>query len=323
MALIAGGAPTGIPVTGAFPQSGGRPGVAVRESGQDRMILLGIYAFLTLIAVVILFPILYIVAASFSSATAVINNRVWFWPVGFNIASYRAVFDYPGVWEAYLNSIIYTVFGTALSVTLSVLLGYPLSRPTFRGRRFISFLVLFAFLFSGGIIPLYLVVQDLGMINSRLSQIIPGALSLFSVILAKSFFQTTIPDALIEAAEIDGASDFTVLRKIVIPMSKPVLAVLALIFAVGVWNSYFYALVFLNSDNLYPLQMVLREVLVLNQLSPSDFSHLSTQQMENFENVSTLLKYALIVVGSLPILVIYPFAQKYFVKGFRLGSLKE
>ncbi len=323
MALIAGGAPTGIPVTGAFPQSGGRPGVAVRESGQDRMILLGIYAFLTLIAVVILFPILYIVAASFSSATAVINNRVWFWPVGFNIASYRAVFDYPGVWEAYLNSIIYTVFGTALSVTLSVLLGYPLSRPTFRGRRFISFLVLFAFLFSGGIIPLYLVVQDLGMINSRLSQIIPGALSLFSVILAKSFFQTTIPDALIEAAEIDGASDFTVLRKIVLPMSKPVLAVLALIFAVGVWNSYFYALVFLNSDNLYPLQMVLREVLVLNQLSPSDFSHLSTQQMENFENVSTLLKYALIVVGSLPILVIYPFAQKYFVKGFRLGSLKE
>ncbi len=323
MALIAGGAPTGIPVTGALPEPGGRPSVAVRESGRDRMILLGIYAFLTLIAVVILFPILYIVAASFSSATAVINNRVWFWPVGFNIASYRAVFDYPGVWEAYLNSVIYTVFGTALSVTLSVLLGYPLSRPTFRGRRFISFLVLFAFLFSGGIIPLYLVVQDLGMINSRLSQIIPGALSLFSVILAKSFFQTTIPDALIEAAEIDGASDFTVLRKIVIPMSKPVLAVLALIFAVGVWNSYFYALVFLNSDNLYPLQMVLREVLVLNQLSPSDFSHLSTQQMENFENVSTLLKYALIVVGSLPILVIYPFAQKYFVKGFRLGSLKE
>jgi putative aldouronate transport system permease protein len=323
MTLIAGGAPAGIHVAGNVPGTGAQPGTRVKESGRDRMILLGLYAFLALIAVLILFPILYIVAASFSSASAVINNRVWFWPVGFNIASYRAVFDYPGVWGAYLNSIIYTGFGTILSVTLSVLLGYPLSRPTFRGRRLISFLVLFAFLFSGGIIPLYLVVQDLGMINSRLSQIIPGALSLFSVILAKSFFQTTIPDALIEAAEIDGASDFTVLRKIVIPMSKPVLAVLALIFAVGVWNSYFYALVFLNSDNLYPLQMVLREVLVLNQLSPSDFSHLSVQQMENFENVSTLLKYSLIVVGSLPILVIYPFAQKYFVKGFRLGSLKE
>jgi putative aldouronate transport system permease protein len=323
MTLIAGGAPTSVPVAGPVPRSGARPSARVKESGRDRMMLLGIYAFLALIAVLILFPILYIVAASFSSATAVIDNRVWFWPVGFTLAAYRAVFDYPGVWEAYLNSIIYTVFGTVLSVTLSVLLGYPLSRPTFRGRRLISFLVLFAFLFSGGIIPLYLVVQDLGMINSRLSQIIPGALSLFSVILAKSFFQTTIPDALIEAAEIDGASDFTVLRKIVIPMSKPVLAVLALIFAVGVWNSYFYALVFLNSDNLYPLQMVLREVLVLNQLSPSDFSHLSVQQIENFENVSTLLKYSLIVVGSLPILVIYPFAQKYFVKGFRLGSLKE
>ncbi len=322
MALITGGAraEAPVPVPAAPPVA---KGTRVREPARDRMVLLGIYALLALVAVIILFPILYIVAASFSSAAAVIDNKVWFWPVGLNLSSYKAVFDYPGVWEAYVNSVIYTAFGTALSVTLSVLLGYPLSRPTFRGRRLISFLVLFAFLFSGGIIPLYLVVQDLGLINTRLSQIVPGALSLFSVILAKSFFQTTIPDTLIEAAEIDGASDFTVLRKIVLPMSKPVLAVLALIFAVGVWNSYFYALVFLNSQDLYPLQMVLREVLVLNQLSPSDFAHLSTQQMENFEQISTLLKYSLIVVGSLPILVIYPFAQKYFVKGFRLGSLKE
>ena len=165
MALVAGGMPGGVPTATAPERSRPRPAVKMRETGRDRMVLLGIYAFLTLIAVLILFPILYIVAASFSSAAAVIDDKVWVWPVGFNLDTYRAVFDYPGVWQAYLNSIIYTGFGTVLSVTLSVLLGYPLSRPTFRGRRLLSFLVLFAFLFNGGIVPLYLVVQDLGMIN--------------------------------------------------------------------------------------------------------------------------------------------------------------
>jgi putative aldouronate transport system permease protein len=323
MALVTGGLAERIAARTPRRGARSRHRAKVRESRRDRIVLLGIYAFLTVIAVLILFPVLYIVAASFSSANAVIANKVWIWPVGLNIDSYKAIFDYPGVWESYVNSVIYTVCGTVLSVALSVMLGYPLSRPTFRGRRLLSFLVLFAFLFSGGIVPLYLVVQDLGMINSRLSQIVPGALSLFSVILAKSFFQTTIPDSLIEAAEIDGASDLTILRRIVLPMSKPVLAVLALIFAVGVWNSYFYALVFLDSQNLYPLQLVLREVLVLNELTPSDISHLSAQQIANFQNVATLLKYSLIVVGSLPMLIVYPFAQKYFVKGFRIGSLKE
>ena len=141
--------------------------------------------------------------------------------------------------------------------------------------------------------------------------------------MARSFFRSTIPEALVEAAELDGASDLQVLRRIVLPMSKPMLAVLALIFAVAQWNSYFYALVFLNSQNLYPLQMVLREVLVLNQLSPSNIANLSPQQMQNFATISTLMKYALIVIGSLPMVALYPFAQRYFVKGFRLGSLKE
>lgn len=312
-----------VPVLAMDDRAPKRRPARVRESAKDRGTLVGIYIGLTLFTVVILFPLLYVVAASLSSATAVINDRVWVWPVGFSIASYKAIFDYPGVWQSYLNSLIYTVAGTALSVTLSVMLGYPLSRKTFRGRRFLSLAVLFAFLFSGGIIPLYLVVQQLGMINTRWSQIVPGALSLFSVILARSFFQTTIPDSLVEAAEIDGASDLKVLWRIVLPMSKPVLAVLALIFAVGQWNSYFYALVFLNSQNLYPLQMVLREVLVLNQLSPNAISNLSPQQIANFQDIATLLKYSLIVVGSLPMLLLYPFAQRYFVKGLRLGSLKE
>jgi putative aldouronate transport system permease protein len=292
------------------------------ESRRDRGGLAAIYAGLALGCVVVLFPLIYIVAASFSSATAVIDNKVWLWPVDPTLTGYLAVFNFPGVWQSYLNSIIYTVFGTILSVTLSVLAGWPLSRPQLVGKRLVVWLLIVAFLFSGGIIPLYLVVKDLGMLNTRLAMIVPPALSIFSVILARSFFRSTVPDDLVEAAEIDGAGDFAVLWRIVLPMSKPVLAVLALIFAVGQWNSYFYALIFLNSQSLFPLQLVLREVLVLNELSPSSLSGLSPQEIAHFQDVQTLVQYSLIVIGSLPMIVLYPVAQRYFVKGMRLGSLK-
>lgn len=293
-----------------------------RETPADLLTLIGIYAFLIFIAVVIIFPLLYIVAASFSSATAVIDGKVWLWPVQPTLDAYAAVFQYPGVWTSYLNSIIYTVVGTALSVALSVMFGYPLSRPDLYGKRFFVWALLIAFLFSGGVIPTYLVVKALGMLNTRMSQIVPGALSIFSVILARSFFQTTIPEELVEAAEVDGASPLMVLWRIVLPMSKPVLAVLALIFAVGQWNSYFYALIFLNSQNLFPLQLVLREALVLNELSASAMANLTPEQLAHFQNLATLMKYSLIVVGSLPMLILYPLAQRYFVKGLRVGSLK-
>jgi putative aldouronate transport system permease protein len=293
-----------------------------RETQGDLLVLVGIYAFLLFVAVVIVFPLLYIVAASFSSAAAVIEGRVWIWPVHPTLAAYTAVFQYPGIWIAYLNSIIYTVLGTILSVSLSVMMGYPLSRPDLYGKRFLVWTLLIAFLFTGGVIPTYLIVKALGMLDTRMSQIIPGALSIFSVILARSFFQTTIPEELIEAAEVDGASALMVLWKVVLPMSKPVLAVLALIFAVGQWNSYFYALIFLNSQNLFPLQLVLREALVLNELSASAMTNLTPEQLAHFQDLATLMKYSLIIVGSLPMLVLYPLAQRYFVKGLRLGSLK-
>jgi len=307
------------------------PGVGARgsnprqwrhESRRDRAVLSGIYLVLALVSIIILYPLIYIVAASFSSASAVISNRVWLWPVHPTLAGYLGVLDFPGVWQSYLNSIIYTVFGTLLSVSLSVLAGWPLSRPHLVGKRLVVWLLLFAFLFSGGIIPLYLVVKDLGMLNTRLAMIVPPALSIFSVILARSFFRSTVPEELVEAAQVDGAGEFAVLWRIVLPMSKAVLVVLALIFAVGQWNSYFYGLIFLDSQSLYPLQLVLREVLVLNELSPSSLSGLSPQQIAHFQDVQTLVQYALIVVGSLPMLILYPVAQRYFVKGMRVGSLK-
>lgn len=292
------------------------------ETWSDRGTLAGIYVFLTFVTVVILFPLLYILAASFSSATSVINGKVWVWPVKPTTVAYDAVFHYPQVWTAYLNSILYTVAGTALSVTLSVLFGYPLSRRVFPGKTIFVSLLLFALLFNGGIIPLYVLVRDLGMLDTRLSMIVPGALSIFSIFLAKTFFQTTIPNELIEAAEIDGASEFRTLLRIVLPLSKPILAVLALIFAVAQWNSYFYALIFLNSQDLFPLQLVLRQILIQNELSTSGITNLTPEQLKQFQDLANLMKYALVVVGSLPMLVLYPFAQKYFVKGMRIGSLK-
>jgi putative aldouronate transport system permease protein len=301
---------------------GSRGPVRMRETASDRWTLAGVYAALGFIAVVVLFPLLYIVAASFSSASAVIDGKVVLWPIHPTLTAYIGVFDYPGVWRAYLNSIIYTVCGTALSVTLSVLAGWPMSRPYLVGRRILSILLIFAFLFSGGIIPTYLIVRDLHMLNTRWALIVPQALSIFSVILARSFFQATVPNELVEAAEVDGAGDFSVLWRIVLPMSKPVLAVLALIFAVGQWNSYFYALIFLSSQNLFPLQLVLRQVLVLNELTPSAISGLSPQEIAHFQDLQTLLQYSLIVIGSLPMLLLYPLAQRYFVKGLRVGSLK-
>lgn len=294
----------------------------IRESRGDRMTLSGIYVVLTLIAVIILFPLIYVVAASFSSGTAVIDGKVWLWPVDPTLAGYLAVFKYPAIWQSYLNSVIYTVAGTVLSVTLSVLCAWPLSRPRLYGKTLITWALMFAFLFNGGIIPLYLVVKDLGMLNTRLAVIVPPAFSIFAVFIARSFFRSSVPDELIEAAEVDGASDFRVLWRIVLPMSKPMLAVLALIYAVAQWNSYFYALIFLNSQNLFPLQLVLRQVLILNQLSASSISSLSPEQIAHFQDLENILEYALIVIGSLPMLVLYPLAQRYFVKGLRLGSLK-
>ena len=294
----------------------------IRDSRSDRLVVSGIYAVLTLIVVIILFPLIYVLAASFSSGSAVIDGKVWLWPVHPTLAGYMAVFRYPAIWQSYLNSVIYTVAGTVLSVTLSVLCAWPLSRPYLYGKKFITWALMFAFLFTGGIVPLYLVVKDLGLLNTRLAVIVPPAFSIFSVFIARSFFRSSVPDELVEAAEVDGASDVRILWRIVLPMSKPMLAVLALIYAVAQWNSYFYALIFIDSQNLFPLQLVLRQVLILNQVSASSISNLSPEQIAHFQNLEQILMYALIVVGSLPMLVLYPLAQRYFVKGLRLGSLK-
>ena len=298
---------------------------AVRESRGDRIFLVFVYTFLGIFALLILYPMIYVVSSSFSSGRAVLSGRVVLWPVDPTLDGYRGMLSYAPIPPAFLYSVLYTVGGTALTVVLTIAMAYPLSRKDFYGRKVWIWLLLLALMFNGGLIPFYLVVKTLGMINTIWSQMVPGALNVFLVILAKTFFQQTISNELYEAAAIDGASDIAFLIRIALPLSKPIIAVITLLTAVGIWNSYFSALIFLNSESLYPLQMVLREIVVYAQVTAAGFgfNNMTTQQIVYFQNLSALLKYALIVVSTVPMSLLYPLAQRYFVQGLMLGSLKE
>lgn len=292
----------------------------IRETRSDRLFLLGIYMLLTVVLIIVLFPLIFIISSSFSSPQAVVSGKVWLFPVDFTLEGYKAVFRNPQIVSGYSNSLFYAVAGTAVNVALTVMLAYPLARKTFYGRNFIMVLLVITMMFDGGLIPFYLVVKNLHMLDTRWAMILPGAMAVFQVIVARTFFQTTIPDEIAEAAELDGCSDIRFITSIVIPLSKPILAVLTLMYAVGHWNAYFDALIFLKSPNLFPLQIVLRNILILNTIDPTMVS--KVDQMLAQQGLKDLLKYSLIVVASAPVLIIYPFVQKHFVKGVMIGSLK-
>jgi putative aldouronate transport system permease protein len=298
---------------------------AVRESPGDLVFLICIYIFLAIVGVIAIYPMIYIVSSSFSSGNAVLSGKVVLWPVSPTLDGYHAVFNYAPILPSFGYSILYTVGGTSLTLFLTIAMAYPLSRRDFYGRRVWIWLLLLALLFNGGLIPFYLVVKTLGMINTVWSQIVPTALNVFLVILAKTFFQQTISNELYEAAEIDGANDIAVLLHVVLPLSKPIIAVITLLTAVGIWNSYYYALIFLNSSALYPLQLVLREIVVYAQVMAAGFGYnnMTAQQFIYYQNMAALLKYALIVVATVPMMLFYPLVRRHFVKGVMLGSLKE
>lgn len=299
-----------------------RKGVTATKVGEpagDRIFLIVVTLMLVVALAVVLAPIVFIVASSFSSADAVNAGRVSFWPVDFSVQAYKTALSNSQVLQGYYNSLIYAVAGTAISVTLTVAIAYPLSRRTFYGRNVIMTLLIFTMLFSGGLIPTYMVVQDLGMLNTRWALLIPNAIGVWQVIIARTFFASSIPEELHEAAMLDGASELRTLRSVVLPLSKPVLAVLALMYAIFQWNTYFDALVYLKDTDLYPLQIVLRNMLLLNsnRAGATDLA----QQMEAMQ-LANVLRYALIVVSSLPVLLIYPFIARHFNKGVMVGAVK-
>lgn len=292
----------------------------MRLSRSDRVFEVLNYAFLVLVLVVIAYPLVYILSASFSSPVAVMTGRVWLWPVEFGFKGYRAVFENAQVWTGYWNSIIYTTVGTVINVIMTVLAAYPLSRKYLFGRGAIMGFFTFTMLFGGGLIATYLVIKDLNLLDKRAVMVLPNALAVWNMIICRTYFQTTIPDELVEASELDGCSDIQTVWRIVLPLSAPILAVMALFYAVGHWNSYFNALIYLSSADLYPLQIVLRNILILHQIDVSMLMNI--EEIVAREGMRDLLQYSLIVVASAPILALYPFVQRHFVKGIMIGSLK-
>ena len=286
----------------------------------DTLFSVGVYVLLTLILVVIAFPLIYLVSASFSDPQAVISGRVWLWPVDFTLKGYEAIFKDQSLIRGFLNSVFLTVVGTAINIVVTVLMAYPLSRKQFYGRKFFTMFMMVTMFFNGGLVPTFLLINQLSMYNSYWSVLIPGCVGVTNVIICRTYFESSIPEELYEAASLDGCDDFRFLTKVVLPLAKPVLAVLVLYYAVGHWNSYFKEMIYLEDKIKYPLQVVLRQILIMSQIADEMMLDFSTA--ERVQGMADLLKYSTIVVSSLPMLLLYPFIQKYFVKGVMIGSVK-
>ena len=278
------------------------------------------YIYLGIMTIIVLFPLLNILAQSFSSPNEVIGGRVVLWPRGFTLFAYRGLLRSPSVAAGYFNTLLYMIAGTCLNLLMTLICAYPLSRAGFYGKNVFMFIFTFTMLFGGGMIPNYLLIKDLGLIDSRLVMILPGAMSVWNMILARTFFASTIPNELYESAEIDGASHIRMLLSIAIPLSGPIIAVLALFYAVGHWNSYFDAMLYLKTPRLFNIQLILRNALQ-NINAMLDGTGITLNQLEAM-GIAEVSKYAMIVITMIPVLAIYPFVQKFFIKGVMIGSIK-
>lgn len=275
---------------------------------------------LTVMLIAVLYPILFVLAASFSSGQAVSAGRVFLWPVDFSLEGYEIVFNNKDILLGFRNSIIYTVLGTFINLVMTMIAGYVLSRDDVPGHNQFMLLFTFTMFFSGGMIPNYMLLRNLHMLDTIWSMVIPGALGVYNMIIARTFICTSIPGELLDAAQIDGCSDIRYFTTIVLPLSKAIMAVLVLFYGVGHWNSYFNPMLYLNTRELYPLPIILKEILIANQIDPSTVTDPELQM--RIAQTADVIKYALIVVSTIPVMVIYPFVQKYFVKGVMIGSIK-
>ena len=292
----------------------------VQLAKQDKIFYVISFVVLFLLLVMTGYPILYVLSSSFSSRQAVIGGKVFLWPVDFSVEGYAEVFKQKDVLVGYRNTIIYTVGGTLINVVITMLAAYAFSRKDWPMKNLMTMVFMFTMIFSGGMVPSYLLMRDLGLLNTPWAMLLPGALSIYNMTIARTFIQNNIPYDLFEAARIDGCDDFRYFVYLVLPLSKAILAVLSLYYAVGHWNAYFNALIYLNSRNLYPLQVFLREILILNEFDNEAI--IDEELMMVKQGMADLLRYALIVVSTAPILCMYPFVQRYFVKGVMIGSVK-
>lgn len=272
--------------------------------------------------IVTLFPLYFILIASFSSPNDVMLGKVILLPSNPTLKAYDLVFKNQNIWNAYGNTVLYTLVGTAFSLVATLTAAFVLSRKGLIGSRFCMLMILFTMYFSGGLIPSYFNIRNLGMLNTIWALVIPGMISGYNLIIARTFMQTSIPDALDEAAKLDGCTPIRYFLEVVIPLSTSIIGVLCLYSVVGHWNSYYSALIYMTDRKRYPLQLVLREILVQSTVNNESIDTSSMEEAFEFMNLAESLKYALVIVSSVPMLVLYPFLQKFFVKGVMIGSVK-
>lgn len=289
-------------------------------SRSDKIFHVVVTVIMTIFFLIVLYPCIYVISASFSSGTAVQSGKVVLFPVDFSLEGYKTVFNTSTVWLGFRNSLFYTFVGTAINIIMTMIAAYSLSRDDLPGRNAIMMIFTFTMFFSGGMITSYMLVQSLGLLNTVWSLLLPGSIGVYNLIVAKTFIQNTIPKELLEAATIDGCSDIMYFIRVVLPLSKAIIAVLVLFYGVSHWNAYFNAMIYLNDKNLYPLTIFLREILMASQIDPSTVADPELQA--HLAQAAGVIKYALIVVSMIPVLIIYPFIQKYFVKGVMIGSVK-
>lgn len=297
------------------------------EARSDKMFNAINNLFLLVVFLIIAYPIYFVVIASFSDPTAVSSGQVVWKPTGFTLAGYERILKFNQIWLGYRNTIFYAVLGTAISLVLTITLAYPLSRKDFKLRNPLMMMVAFTMFFSGGMIPTYILVSKLGLRNTIWSMILPSAVSVYNLILVRTYIMRSISEEIMDAARIDGCGDWRLFLSVVLPLSAPIMATMALFYGVGHWNQFFAALIYISDQDLYPLQLVLRNLLLAGQNAMTDMisggaSGMDPQYIADLMQRAEILKYAVIIVATVPILAVYPFLQKYFVKGIMAGSLK-
>lgn len=291
-------------------------------SMDDTIVDLFVYALGALVTVIAAYPLIFVLSASFSEPSSVITGKVVLWPVNFTVEGYKTILKYDGIWTGYRNTIFYTLIGTTINIALTLPAAYTLSRRDFIARGIFTVYFAFTMFFNGGLIPTYMVVKNLGLVNRPVVMVLMGAVSVWNMMIARTFFQGSIPHALEEAAYLDGCSTTRLFLQIVLPLSTPIIAVLVLFYAVGHWNNYFNALIYLSKAEHYPLQLYLRNVLILEDVSALMGDTEAVQEWLQRLERKEAMKFGVVIVSSVPVLVLYPFLQKYFVKGMTIGAIK-
>ena len=296
--------------------------ISVSQTRGDKVFGVINAIFIVFITIITLYPLIYVCSASISSPASVTSGRMWLWPTDITFEGYKRILKNSEIWMGYVNTIFYTVVNVAISLAVTLPAAYALTVKALPGRKFIVFVFSVTMFFSGGMIPLYVVCRNLGLVNTLWAVILPSATSMWYIILTRTFFQSTIPHELEEASEIDGCSVFATFLRIVLPLSAPIIAVMALYFGVGRWNSYFGEMIFLRDRSKFPLQLFLREILIVATFSQENASNADAITMAEQIRIASIIKYATMIVATLPVIAAYPFIQRYFVKGVMIGSIK-